>query len=100
MADEQHRAVEFAQGPFQRVAGPQVEMVRRLVEDQEVGVGGGQPGQRRAVALAAAQAADFLKDHVAGDAEAGEQVAPLLLDELLVRGPHGIDHLHVRIEAR
>src|SRR5262245_29485673 len=75
-------------------------MIRWLVEDQKVGVGCGEARQSRPVALAAAEAADFLEDHIAGDAKAREQVASLLLDKFLVRRTHGIDYLHFLIQAR
>ena len=56
VADEQHGAVELQQGPLQGVAGPEIQVVGGLVEDEEIGVGGGQPGQGRPATLAAAEA--------------------------------------------
>ncbi len=93
VAHEEHRAVEGRQGLLQGVAGPKIEMVRRLVEHEEIGVGRGQPGQGHAVPLAAAELAHLLQGRVARDAEAGQQVAALLRQELLVPGPDGIDHV-------
>src|SRR5262245_36772491 len=93
VADEQDGAIEFTERFFQRAAGPQIKMIRRLVEDQEIGVGSRQASQRGAISLAAAEAADFLKDHIARHAEAGQEIAPLLLDKLLVARSHNIKHL-------
>src|SRR5262245_39632556 len=100
VADEDHRAVEFAKRFFERVAGPQIEMIRRLVENQHVRIRRGEPSERRSVSLSAAQAADALKDHVAGDAKASQKVSPLLLDVFLMARAHGVEHLHILIEAR
>ena len=58
VADQQHRAVELGQGRAERIAGPQVQMVRRFVEDQKIRIIGRQLRQGRAAALAAAQAID------------------------------------------
>ena len=90
VADEEHGAVEVQQRPFQGVAGPEVEVVGGFVEDEEIGVRGGQPGQRRPATLAAAEVAHPLQRRVAADAEAGQQVAALLVVELLVRRADGL----------
>src|SRR5437773_12551213 len=74
-------------------------MIRGLVKDHKVCVGGCQASQRRAVALAAAETADLLKNHVAGDAEAGEHITALLFDEFLVARSDSVKHLHLFIEA-
>ena len=76
-------------------------MVRRFVQDQKVGVGRDQPGQRRPVPLAAAQAADALQHHVADQAKPGQQIAPLLFVEFLVpRRPDRLDDGSVLGQAR
>src|SRR5205823_3953255 len=49
--------------------------------------------------LAAAETADLLKNHVAGDAEAGEHITALLFDEFLVARSDSVKHLHLFIEA-
>ncbi len=53
-----------------------------------------------AVPLAATELADLLQGRVARNAEAGQQVAALLGQELLVRGPNGIQHVVVVRYAR
>jgi hypothetical protein len=50
--DQQNRAVERIQGTLELLDRRNVEMVRRLVEDQEVDASGGQQRQQRARALA------------------------------------------------
>src|SRR4051812_23027365 len=99
MADEEDGPVEVAECFFESTASPEVEMIRGFVKNQKVSVGSGEAGEGGTGALATAEAADFLKDHVAGDAKAGEQVAALLLDELFVAGPDGIEHWHVVVET-
>ena len=68
-------------------------MIRRFVQHQHVRVGGGELRERRAVSFAAAETADRLKHHVADDSESREQIATLLLHELLVVGTDRVDHL-------
>src|SRR5262245_47799871 len=98
VADKQDGADELAQRSFERAASPQIQMVRRFVEDQKVRVGGRQPGECRAVAFTAAQAADALKNHFASHSKSRQQIPPLLLDEFLVARPHDIQHLHLFIQ--
>ena len=69
--DEQRPAppAEVLLEPFERV---EVEVVGRLVEQQQVRIGDDQPGQRRARLLAAGQRGRRLGPLVAGEAEAGQ----------------------------
>ena len=46
VADDEDGALELADRSLQRLARPEVEVVGRLVEDQQVGRRGRQPGQR------------------------------------------------------
>ena len=73
-------------------------MIRRLIENKKIGVARGEPRQGGAVLLAAAQAADALKDHVSRDAKPREQIAPLLFQKLLVPRTHKVEGLYVAIE--
>ncbi|MCU0875486.1 MAG: hypothetical protein MUE50_24405, partial [Pirellulaceae bacterium] len=93
MADEQHAARELADRSFQGFARPQVQVIGRFVQDQKVGIEGRHAGQGDPVAFAAAETADLLKYQVAGNAKPGQQVAPLLVDEFLVRRPDRLQDL-------
>ena len=48
VADHEHSAVEGGHGPLQGITGPKIEVVGGLVEHQEVGLRGSQPGQGHA----------------------------------------------------
>ncbi len=95
VADEKHRAVESLEGFLQGIASPKIKVIRRLIQHQKIGVRCGQAGKRRAAAFAAAELANLLQSRIAGQAEAGQQVTPLLGVELLMRGADGIDHVHI-----
>ena len=73
VADKNQRAFELCQGPLQGIARPEVEVIRRLVEDQQVRVESRQPGKRRAASLAATQAAHLLKHDIARQAKPRQQ---------------------------
>ena len=72
--DEQRArpAAEVLLEPFERV---EVEVVRRLVEQQQVGIGDDQPGQRGAGLLAARQRRWRLGPLVAREAETGQRAS-------------------------
>ena len=72
VADQHDRAVIAVQGLDQRLAGVDVEVVGRLVEDQQVRRVAGDQRQRQPGALAAGQFADQRGRLVAGEAEAAE----------------------------
>ena len=78
VGDEQQRAREGLQRVLERLAGLEVEVVRRLVEDQHVGAGLDEDGQRQAPALAAAEPVERLVDLLAAEQEAPEQRARLV----------------------
>ena len=78
MRDEQQRALEGLQRVLQRLAAFDVEVVRRLVEDEHVGARGDEDRQRQAPALAAAQPVQRLLAVLAAEEEAPEQRARLL----------------------
>ena len=77
VGDQHHRAAEGIEGVLQDVAGLDVEVVRRLVEAQEIGRIGEELGEGEAGLLAAGQHADLLLDRVAGEEEGAEQPAHL-----------------------
>src|SRR5262245_47861081 len=70
VTDEEDRPIEVKKCLFQCAASPEVEVVGRLVENEDVGIRRGESGQRRAVAFASTEAADLLKHHLAGDTKA------------------------------
>ena len=75
MGDEQHRPRERLQRRLQRLAALQVEVVRRLVEDEEVRAGGDDERERQPAPLAAGEHRDRLRLLVpAREEEAAEQV--------------------------
>ena len=100
VADDDRRALELLQRLFQRVAGPEVEVVGRLVEDQHVGAVDGELRERRPAPLAAGELLHRLLDDLAVQAEAAEQVAHLLLGvrRVVVR-PDGAHHAASRGRA-
>ena len=75
MRDEQHRAVEVAQRLHEHLLGQDVEVVRRLVEHEEVRRVEQHQGQHEARLLATAEELDQLVLFVAGELERAEQVA-------------------------
>ncbi len=77
---------------FDRLAGRDVEVVRRLVEQQQVGRHDPEERQLEPRALAARQGADLLERVVAAEQEPGEVAARL-------PGVTGID-LEQRVEDR
>src|SRR6185312_3372967 len=89
---EQERALERAQGVLERLARLEVEVVRRLVEDQDVRARRHEDRQRQPPALAAAQAVERLLGLLAAEQEAPEQRARLVRLQaglLLARLEHG-----------
>ena len=74
MGDEQHRAGERLERLLERLAALEVEVVRRLVEHEEVRAGGDEQRERQAPALAAGQRRHRPLVHVpAGEEEAAEE---------------------------
>jgi hypothetical protein len=73
VADDHGAAGEIGQRVFQRAQRVDVEIVGRLVEQQQVGAGLEQLGQVHAVALAAGQRADLLLLVGALEVEAARQ---------------------------
>ena len=107
MAHQQDGARIGAQGVLEQVAAGQVEVVRGLVEHQQVHrveqrLGQGEPG-----ALPAREVADPPVRHVAGEAERAEhgaQVAPLALRgvglQLLQHGALEVEPVHLVLGER
>jgi hypothetical protein len=69
VADDEQVAAVVAQERLQRLAGGDVEVVRRLVEEQQVGRQDPQQGELQARALAAGEAPDLLERVVAAEQE-------------------------------
>ena len=65
--------LELHQRVLQRLAALEVEVVGRLVEDEDVGAGGDQDRQREPPLLAAGDVGELFLDVVAGEEEAAEQ---------------------------
>src|SRR3954451_25233720 len=76
--DEQQRALERAQRILERLARLEVEVVRRLVEDEHVRARGDEDRERHPPPLAAAQPVERLLGLLAGEQEAPEQRARLV----------------------
>ena len=70
MRNEQQRALEGQQRVLERLAALQVEVVRRLVEDQDVRAGGDEDRQRQTPALTAAEAVERLLGLLAAEQKA------------------------------
>ena len=77
VGDQQDRALELGQRVLERLAALDVEVVGRLVEDQDVGAGGDEDRQREPPLLAAGDVGELLFDVLAGEEEAAEQGARL-----------------------
>ena len=78
VGDEQQRAGEGLQRGLERLAALEVEVVGRLVEDQHVGPGVDEDGQRQAPALAAREPVERLLGLLAAEQEPPEQRARLV----------------------
>ena len=72
VGDEQDRAVEAGEHILQGLARVDVEVVRRLVQDQEIRLLQEEDRQGKPGALAAREGADGLEDIVLGEQEAAE----------------------------
>ena len=73
MGDEQQRAGECTQGVLERLAALEVEVVGRLVEDQDVGAAADEDRQREPAPLAAGEPGERLLGLLAAEQEAPEQ---------------------------
>src|SRR3569833_2989141 len=78
VADHEHAALEGLEGVGEGVHGLDVEVVGRLVEHEDVGVGEGEAGEGDAALLTSRQHLHLLQARGAGDAE-GAQLAAVLL---------------------
>ena len=77
--DQHHRAAELVERRFQRLAGGDVQVVGRLIEQQQFRLGPDPLGEQQSAALAAGQARDRLEDVLAAEAERREVIADLAL---------------------
>ena len=87
MRDEDHRGVERLQHALEPLERLDVEMVRRLVEQQQVGLRGECPRERRARQLAARERVQRPVEVGVGEAEPahdrGRAVAPVVAARVL-----------------
>ena len=112
MRDDYHGSGEFLQCDQQGVAHLEVQVVRRLIQQQQVGFARYQDSQRQARPLSAREVPGGLEHPIAAKSEAAEMVALLLLapgrnlgaatsDELRQRRVIGVEvlELDLREEA-
>ena len=97
--DEQRAAppAEVLLEPLERV---EVEVVGRLVEQQQVRIGDDQPGQRRPRLLAARQRGRRLRPLVAGEAEAGQRALDPLVERVAAEDLEPVQELGVGAARR
>ena len=81
MADDQERGVGRAHERLERLAGGNVEVVRGLVEEEQVRRQQEEQRQLQARALAAGERPDFLEHVVAAEQEAGQVAARRALSQ-------------------
>src|SRR5204862_405802 len=74
VADDEQRPVEFAQHLLQLLAALEVEVVRRLVEQQEVDLVVGQPRELQTALLSARERADLAVEVVAREQKTMQQL--------------------------
>ena len=79
MADQHDGALELVEGNAERLAGREVEVVGRFVEQQQVGALPDDHAQHQPRLFAAAHGPHRLLDHVAAEIEGAEEGAQILL---------------------
>src|SRR6185312_2654387 len=77
--DDHYRAVEVLQRHQQRVPHVEVQMIRGLIEEQQVGFAGNEDRERETSALATRELPRRLEDPIAPETEAPEMIPPLEL---------------------
>ena len=85
VGDEQQRAAELVQRLLERLAALEVEVVGRLVEDQDVGAGLDEDRQRQPPALASGEHLERLLGVLAGEQEPARAAPRALFGVSLVR---------------
>ena len=78
--NDQERAAPGAEKPLQPLEHPEVEMIRRLIQQQEIGVGQQSLGERDPCFLAAAERPHRLIHLLAAEAESHEDFIGAVLD--------------------
>ena len=81
VADRDDRAVVFTENGFQLLARGEIEVVRRLIEHEEIRLARGKARQREARALAAREHPDRAENLVAAEQEPREEIASVLFVE-------------------
>src|SRR5690606_40961027 len=84
VSHQQNRPVESLQGQLQHLLRGDIEVIRRFVEEQEIGLLQNQDRQRQPRSLAAAQRTDLAEYVVAAKEIASQVVARLADGHLLV----------------
>ena len=104
MGDIQHRSGVVLQCIFQNLFRDDIEVVGRLVEDQEVGIGEHQLGKGNSSALPAAQRVDRLENIVVCKQEGGQHISDfgvcqirIRVGNLLENGLFHVEHLMLLI---
>ncbi len=100
MRDEQHRPRERVEGRLERLAALEVEVVGRLVEDEEVRARGDGDGEREPPPLAAREHGDLLLVCVpAGEEKAAEEALRVGASEPCHR-LHALEDRAARVELQ
>src|SRR5438445_7120966 len=89
MRDEQQCAIEVLEHALELLAREKIEMVRRFIQYEEIGVSRREAGERKARTLAAGQHPDAFEDVVAAEQEPREMIACFLLGQWR-RVPHRV----------
>lgn len=98
VGNHEDAALELVEGPRQGVHGLDIEVVGRLVEDEDVGLGEGEAGERHAGLLTTGQHGHLLQAGRAGDAEGAQLAAVLLVGAARVHLGHEADGAHGQVE--
>jgi hypothetical protein len=107
VTDQHHRPFKFIECHRQRLAGGEVEVIGRLVEQQQVGALPDNHRQHQPRLFSAGQRTDGLFDHVAAEIERAKEVAQILLAAdspsgwtLLCQPYHVLERIILRHAAR
>ena len=98
VTDEEDRPAEIFQRALQRRTGPQIKMVRRLIQNKDIGIFGGQFGERRTASLSPAQTPDILELLILCQTECPQEFAAGKFFKDLSGGPNRVNHRNRVIE--
>ncbi len=97
MRHEEERPLERLQRIDEGLDGLEIEVVRRLVEDEDVGLIGGDAAEDEARGLAAGERGDALLHVVAGEEDAAEVTAHEGVPLARAHGPERVERGRVRV---